>query len=426
MAAYELEYDEGIVLQSTSAYRRGPSEEDFEDEELMELVVTNKRIIYVSEISKGIFSKTITEVTEIPITDIKVINGVVQAKQMKHDMYGHCIQIQFVHGVEYWEIEKKAIPQWVTEINRLLGVEPAPVQEAPVVKDKKAPAFGVFSGFASALKNAAGTATQTVSSAVKQAAPAPTPAVETPVEEAPVVVAPQATTNRFCSNCGSKLDGSAKFCSGCGSPVNGGTIPTSPPVPVTEPTPPPAPPAPPVAQQEERQQKYVGTVLKCPNCGAVIGETTVVCPDCGFRITGRAAVNSVQSFKDHLMAIEAGRKKSMLGMLNVYAAADPADKQKLSLTRNFPIPNTVDDILEFMMLAIVNIDVSVSKKSWANTAQSMEVLAMEMPRVISNAWVAKMQQAYQKAEILFPNDPAFAGIQKLYFEKMKELKIKVK
>ncbi len=148
MAAYELAYDEGIVLQSTSAYRRGPSEEDFEDEELMELVVTNKRIIYVSEISKGIFSKTTTEVTQIPITDIKVINGVVQAKQIKHDIYGHCIQIQFVHGVEYWELEKKAIPQWIAEINRLLGVEPAPMQAAPAVKEKKAPAFGALSGFA--------------------------------------------------------------------------------------------------------------------------------------------------------------------------------------------------------------------------------------------------------------------------------------
>ena len=32
-----------------------------------------------------------------------------------------------------------------------------------------------------------------------------------------------------------------------------------------------------------------------------------------------------------------------------------------------------------------------------------------------------MQQAYQKAEIMFPNDPAFPGLQRLYFDKMKEL-----
>ena len=40
--------------------------------------------------------------------------------------------------------------------------------------------------------------------------------------------------------------------------------------------------------------------------------------------------------------------------------------------------------------------------------------------------IEKMIQAYQKAEILFPNDPAFAKIQKIYFEKAAELKIKIK
>ena len=55
----------------------------------------------------------------------------------------------------------------------------------------------------------------------------------------------------------------------------------------------------------------------------------------------------------------------------------------------------------------------------------MQVLSMEMPKVISDAWVAKMQQAYQKAEMLFPNTKAFGGIQKIYLDKMKDLKIKV-
>ena len=113
-------------------------------------------------------------------------------------------------------------------------------------------------------------------------------------------------------------------------------------------------------------------------------------------------------------------------MFGIYGTADPADKQKLTLIRNFPIPNSIDDILEFMMLAIANIDVKLSKNTWANSGQSLEVLAIEMPKVISNAWVQKMEQCYKKAEIAFPNDPAFNGIQKMYFDKMKELKIKVK
>lgn len=301
---------------------------------------------------------------------------------------------------------------------------PIQAEETSVpVKEKKASVFGAFAGITSALKNVASTTSQTTPQ-VSENASQTFSVHETPFVQADEQIAmPNASVgavNRFCSNCGSKLGDGAKFCQGCGAPVNGTTIaPAVPEVPKTEPVP--------VAQihKEERQQKYVGTVLKCPHCGGVIGETTAICPDCGMRITGRMAVNSVQEFKEQLMEIEAGRKKSVLGLLNVYAAADPVDKKKLTLIQNFPIPNTVDDILEFMMLAIPNIDVSVSKKTWANSSQSMQVLAIEMPKAISDAWVAKMQQAYQKAEILFPNDPAFRGIQKLYVDKMKELKIKI-
>ncbi|MFR8230010.1 MAG: hypothetical protein ACLVAH_08715 [Anaeromassilibacillus sp.] len=81
-----------------------------------------------------------------------------------------------------------------------------------------------------------------------------------------------------------------------------------------------------------------------------------------------------------------------------------------------------------MMLAIANIDVSLSKNTFTNRINSngQAETGATIGRTISNAWVAKMEQVYKKAEIVFPNDPAFAGIQKMYFDKMKELKIKIK
>ncbi len=88
-----------------------------------------------------------------------------------------------------------------------------------------------------------------------------------------------------------------------------------------------------------------------------------------------------------------------------------------------PIPNTIDDILEFILLAVSNIDVTLSKKSWSNRSSNMQIFAMEMPKVISDAWVAKMQQVYQKAEILFPDDPMFVKIKQIYTDKMVELKL---
>ena len=112
----------------------------------------------------------------------------------------------------------------------------------------------------------------------------------------------------------------------------------------------------------------------------------------------------------------------MLGLIN------PVDNQKLSLIRSFPIPNTIDDIQEFMLLAIANIDVALSKNTWNNRHQSKAKRGesgLSMPKTISDAWVEKMKQAYQKAIISFANDPAFAYVQRLFLDKMTELKIRI-
>lgn len=207
----------------------------------------------------------------------------------------------------------------------------------------------------------------------------------------------------FCVNCGEKLVDGARFCHACGNPVTNVTS----------------------ENTNRRQQEYVGKILKCPNCGGIITETTVICPDCGMRITGRNAVSSVQTFKEQLMGIEATRKKAKF--MDVYTqSANPTDTQKLSLIRSFPIPNTVDDIQEFMLLAIANIDTKLSKQTASSKFTNMMNsgnINLKMQKDISDAWVSKMQQAYQKAEISFSDDSTFTIIQRMYFDKLNELKM---
>ena len=453
MTDLKLEVGEGILLQTTDAGRYDGKNEISIDE----LYLTNRYLICIYEKSTGIFkSETVTE--KIPLSSIAIINGVVQIQQVDDDDYGKSLQIIYTSGKrELLELNvspKKQYPIWKAAISDAVmslatgTLEPqqvvappvTPVQQqevapppvpapsaASVVPDepKAGKTFAgatLFAGFKSVMDTAKQTfseVAQTVTEKVPGAA-APTQPIDepAPVMDVPPVPATYAEIKEgkvmFCSNCGTKLNEGARFCHGCGSAVGAAPAPAV-----------PAPPVQPKANPQERQQEYVGKILKCPHCGSPLTERAVVCPTCGMEITGRSAVSSVQAFKEQLMEIESHRKKVLGGFFGAYATADPADKQKLSLIRNFPIPNTIDDILEFVMLAIANIDVSVSKKSWANSSQSMEVFAMEMPRILSNAWVSKLQQAYQKAEIMFPNDPTFKGIQKLYFDKMKELKIKV-
>lgn len=446
MVNLELEMDEGIVLQATEVERYGIKELSLD-----EMVLTNKNIICVYDKSTGLFSKPEQIVEKIPLSTIKVANG--QAQVMVHDSddYGKGLQVLFISGHRehfiFSDSPKKTMPIWINEINRILvgaPVQPVMAETAPEAKTKKRFLGGIAGAIGGLdIQSVMDKAQEKIGNLANQlqgetnpspAQPEPTYPSQPPAQERASVVAdvqqeeqptpppiPQPEENTgikmlFCPNCGTKLNEGSKFCHGCGAAV--GTV-----------IPQPQVQTPPPVQQEpsrsERQQEYVGKVLKCPHCGGVINETAAICPDCGMQITGKSAVYSVQAFKEQLMEIESHRKKTFGGMFGVYATADPADKQKLTLIRNFPIPNTIDDILEFMMLAIANIDVKLSKKSWANSGQSMEILALEMPKVLSNAWVSKMEQVYRKAEISFPNDPAFAGIQKMYYDKMKELKIKV-
>lgn len=208
----------------------------------------------------------------------------------------------------------------------------------------------------------------------------------------------------FCVNCGEKLIDGSKFCHMCGTPVGGSVSPNS-----------------------QRRDEFVGKILKCPSCGSVINESTVICPECGMQITGREAVSSVKKFADELMKIEATRKGGVLNLLT--SSSNNIYNQKINLIKNFPIPNTIDDIKEFIFLAIANIDVKLSKNTLGAKFASMShnndlTKTYKIDKDISDAWVAKMQQAYQKALSSFPNDPSFNSIQNVYLEKMKELNIK--
>ena len=435
MVDLNLDFDEGIILDTEGVHCSGNRGNTY----IKNMVLTNKNIIYVtSQKTGGVFSKSVDVIDKRPLSEVKVINGQVLANQKKTDLFEYALQIQFVSGTEeysYSEGSKKITNQWVNELNKLLGDEQLAMTQNSA---KKNDFHGGLSGLASSVGSMAGTLGQSVSSAAKQAADQvgisyenaraqmeskrqEQAQEETAFQQAfNPQSAPQTgpkTTGTFCVNCGTKLDPGAKLCPGCGTAV-GTTTPAAavPPIPTMTP-----------ANHETRQQEFAGTVLKCPNCGAVISQTTAVCPECGHHITGQAAVSSVQAFSDKLMLLESRRKGAGLGQL-FGVSADPVDTQKLSLIRSFPIPNTIDDIQEFMLLAIANIDVGLSKNTLNNRYQSKMKsgeTSLTMPRTISDAWVAKMKQAYQKAAASFPNDSAFAYVRQLYVDKMTELKMKI-
>ena len=239
-----------------------------------------------------------------------------------------------------------------------------------------------------------------------------------PVQSIPIV---PASAGGFCSTCGARLDAGARFCSGCGAQVaiSATSIPA-----VTR-----AASGNPVT----RQQEFAGVIVKCPNCGQTISNSDVICPTCGHQITGRAASMSIQQLQAGLMQIENSRRqpKGVLESLVYTSTKRVADekeiiKKKITLISSYPIPNTIDEIVEFAIMAAGNINVSLSKMSLGNRFDRWGDTDTADDRGLSDAWVGKLQQAYQKADMYFSDKPAFRRIRDIYEAKMRELRIRIR
>ena len=204
----------------------------------------------------------------------------------------------------------------------------------------------------------------------------------------------------FCINCGQELTEGAKFCANCGKVVNG-----------ENPTP-------------QRKTVYEGQLHKCPNCGELLDAFRSHCPSCGYEIRDARSSSSVRELAQKLERIEAERmapieeKKSLMKMVfgkdfkeenEVEEAQERFDEhkrqQKANLIINFSVPNTREDILEFMILASSNIDV---KKG--------------IDDEVTKAWLSKLDQVYEKAKLMMGNKPSFAQIKNIYDRKKAQIK----
>lgn len=162
----------------------------------------------------------------------------------------------------------------------------------------------------------------------------------------------------FCSNCGKELAVGAKFCFECGTPVG-------------------------KADETVRRTVFSGEIHKCPACGEVLESFVVVCPTCGYELRGASTSNSVREF-----AIKIDNAQT--------------DMQRVNIIRNYPIPNTKEDIFEFMILASTNINGEQQKK-------------------VFDAWLVKFEQSYQKAQLVIKDSSDMARIKAIYDKTHKQI-----
>lgn len=178
-----------------------------------------------------------------------------------------------------------------------------------------------------------------------------------------------------CKRCGELLQEEERYCPRCGTPAQQDLS--------AEPfSPPPTP--------SFEAPKVAEPLRKCPSCGEALKGTEKECPACGF-------------------LLQTEKEASAVAELNRQLSLARTESQRITLVKTFPVPNNEEDIFEFMILASSNFDADY------HAAHANE-------EDISDAWLSKIEQCYQKAKAYFGSTSDFTKMESIYQDIQRRMK----
>jgi hypothetical protein len=196
----------------------------------------------------------------------------------------------------------------------------------------------------------------------------------------------------FCVKCGAQLADGAKFCVSCGEAVGGGQ-----------------------PQAARSATEKAGTVNKCLNCGAEIASFQTRCPHCGQEFKNARVSKAIQEFSGKISELDEqiartatrhtsseGETASPLKPLRMFFLPgipdlSPAEKQKKSTIENFIVPNTREDIIEFILFSASKVESEIS-----NSGKSLDKTGIANMWI--KVWANKCEQVYTKAGVALAGD----------------------
>lgn len=420
MVDLKLKNDEGIIQQANSVEMYKTNDVY---EEIHEMYLTNKNIICCYEKSNGLFAKS-EEITErIPLESIKIVNDKLQILKVDDDEYGLGLQIFLQNGerIHFVFDKKKELQIWYDAIQEIITGKKSEnnINDSKSIK-KEGAIVGGFLGVVQTVKDIAKDQIDDVKERIDDVKcmfidnEENDTTLDNKVEEKPKELKNnnlsnnkeekvkesmnnEEKNNMYCRNCGEKLMPNSKFCNYCGTPTNNGKNEVNENKKEIH-----------KEESTERKMVYDGKIHKCPNCGEVLNSFVANCPACGYELRDSKNSSAVEELSRKLEEIEQNRDRSkvstkILGAFNLSDGLTKTDEQKISLIRNFPIPNTKEDLYEFLILSKSNIEIDL----YENTQIKSTRLA------VSDAWKAKFEQAYQKAKLLLKNDDKMIEIDRM-------------
>lgn len=151
-----------------------------------------------------------------------------------------------------------------------------------------------------------------------------------------------------------------------------------------------------------------GDVKKCPACGSMVQTFQTKCSDCGHEFSNIEANVSIDKLFKMLNDIENERKdddNNSIGQSigNMFAKSlggnslDRVIEKKKTLITSFPVPNTKNDILEFLSLTLPNASVKIPFWGLEPNERNARIS-------IRDAWKSKCEQIIMKARFSMKDD----------------------
>lgn len=417
MANLALEADEEIILQAIDV-ERYTSKRDEDYINIDEMYLTNQNLILTYEKSNGFFAKSEEVIEKIPLSDIRIANGKIQIFRRNNSDYGLGLQIVYRNGShDHFVFDNRSeLPIWYNSIIGTINGEDVPVVEN-IIDDEEESISGT-----KMIMNLAKSIINKGESDYRSN--------DAKITKKTVRTEKKKDDEKYCSNCGKIVKADSKFCNFCGASIGeikNENIKIEEKIKheeknVSEPMDNKKPEEK-KAKKAERKIVYEGEIHKCPNCGEVLKSFCINCPSCGFEIRNTNSANSVREFADKLAKIKNWEmpefKESKSVMKSIFGSdfnnQDDLEEmqsnferrkteQEISFIINYSIPNSKEDMLEFMILATSNIDAKLVNDD------------------LTKAWITKLDQVYKKAELTMkPDNPDFIKIKNVYDKKKKEI-----
>ena len=131
--------------------------------------------------------------------------------------------------------------------------------------------------------------------------------------------------------------------------------------------------------------------MKCPNCGAVIPDTSFYCPECGYALQQESEANlDIRTNFDQLT-------------INLMEA--PSINEKLDIIKGFTMPMTKEGLSQFLEYSFTN---------YISTYRATNHDDYEVQDALKQAWYGKTMQAYNSLLRIGGSDPNIKALLEYY------------